>query len=96
MNTSFFSQAYARLNASTPVFFKKLGNFGVAAAAGGGALITPEIAGAHFPTIITKIGAHLLTAGAIVKAVSHFAVDDPSTLPGGINAPVSGSQPPVA
>jgi hypothetical protein len=73
---AFFNEAYTRLISSTPVFFKKLGKVGVAAAASGGAMITPEIAGAHFPLIVSKIGAHLLTAGAIIKAVSHFAVDD--------------------
>lgn len=83
---AFFQEAYNRLNQQTPTFFKKLGNVGVAAAAGGGALITPEIAGAHFPEMITRIGGHLLTAGAIIKAVSHFAVVDPSNV-----APASGS-----
>jgi len=74
---AFFNEAYTRLTSKTPTFFKKVGNIGVTAAAAGGALITPEIAGAHIPDALTKIGAHLLTAGAIMKAVSHFACTDP-------------------
>lgn len=73
----FIKEAYTRLNSQTPTFFKKLGNLGMAAAAAGGAIITPEVIGAHMPETLTKIGAHLLTAGAIMKAVSHFAVDTP-------------------
>lgn len=73
----FFQEAYSRLNTETPAFFKKVGNVGVAVATAGGAIITPEIAGAHIPDALTKIGAHLLTAGAIMKAVSHFACTTP-------------------
>lgn len=73
----FLKEAYARLNSNTPAFFKKVGKIGMAAAAAGGAIITPEIVGAHIPDMLVKVGAHLLTAGAIMKAISHFAVDTP-------------------
>lgn len=78
---AFFNEAYKRLNSQTPVFFRKVGNVGMTVAAAGGAIITPEIAGAHIPDALTKVGAHLLTAGAIMKAVAHFACIDPPAPP---------------
>lgn len=82
---AFFKEAFDRLNQQTPTFFLKVGNIGVTAAAAGGAMITPEIAGAHLPEIITKVGGHLLTAGAIMKAVAHFACVAPPDKPTGQN-----------
>lgn len=75
----FFKEAYARLNAQTPTFFKKVGNLGVTLAASGGAIITPEIAGAHMPDALVKVATHMITAGAIMKAVAHFACTEPPT-----------------
>lgn len=74
---AFLKEAYSRLNSQTPAFFKKVGNIGSALAVSGGAVITPEIAGAHMPDMLTKIAAHMLTAGAIMKAISHFACVTP-------------------
>jgi hypothetical protein len=73
----FFKEAYARLNSQTPSFFKKIGTIGASFAGTGGALLVSEVAGAHIPEAVTKIGAHMLTAGAIMKAVAHFACTDP-------------------
>jgi hypothetical protein len=73
----FIKEAYDRLNSQTPVFFKKIGRLGVSLAATGAAFIAPEVTGAHIPEMVTKIGAHLLTAGAIMKGVAHFACTDP-------------------
>jgi hypothetical protein len=73
----FLKEAYDRLNSKTPTFFKKIGRIGVSLAATGGALIAPEVVGANMPEMVTKIGAHLLTAGAIMKGVAHFACTDP-------------------
>lgn len=72
----FLKEAYTRLNQQTPVFFKKIGRIGVASGAAGAAMIAPDVVGAHIPEMVGKIGAHLLTAGVIMKAVSHFACDD--------------------
>lgn len=73
----FIKEAYTRLNQDTPIFFKKVGRMGVAAGAAGAAMITPDMAGAHIPEMITKVGGYLLTAGVVMKAISHFAVDTP-------------------
>lgn len=73
----FLKEAYDRLNQDTPIFFRKVGRLGVAAGAAGAAMITPDMAGAHIPAVITKIGGYLLTAGVVAKAVSHFACDTP-------------------
>lgn len=78
---AFLKEAYSRLSSQTPVFFKKVGNLGVGLAAAGGAVITPEIAGAHMPDTLTKIAGHILTAGAIMKAVAHFACVTPPDQP---------------
>lgn len=74
---SFIKEAYSRINAQTPTFFRKVGNLGTTLAVSGGAIITPEIAGAHIPDMLSKVATHMLTAGAIMKAVSHFACVTP-------------------
>lgn len=73
----FFKEASARIKSETPTFFKKVGNLGVAIASAGGAIITPEIVGAHMPERLGAIGGYLLTIGAVMKAVSHLASTTP-------------------
>lgn len=73
----FLKELADRATSKTPIFFKKVGNIGMSIAASGGAIIAPEVVGAHMPDTLVKIGGHLLTAGAIMKAVAHLACTNP-------------------
>jgi hypothetical protein len=73
----FFKEARERLKSPTPDFFKKIGALGVSFAASGTAIVAPEVVGAHMPDMLVKVGAHMLSIGAVMKAVSHFACTDP-------------------
>lgn len=75
---SFWSQAWERLNSSTPIFFKKIIKAGVSLGGVGGGLIAPGLAPSiHWPAQLTTIGSYLLIIGAVAAAVAKFACDDP-------------------
>lgn len=88
---SFLKEAWTRINAETPTWFKKLGNASIAAGTAGVAMmgmqaglnvVTP--AGGippHVPDIITTLGSHLMVAGAIGKVISAFACTNPPEPP---------------
>ena len=57
-----------RLKSTTPSFFKKLRNIGIALATAGGAILAAPIA---LPAIVLTVGGYLITAGTIATAVSQ-------------------------
>jgi hypothetical protein len=62
-----------RVQAPTPVFFKKLRTIGLTLAAISGALV---VAPAHLPAIVTEIAGYVGIAGSVLSAVSQTAVED--------------------
>lgn len=78
---SFLSEAWDRLNAATPVFFKKITKWSAGVLATGVALTaTPAIPGAHIPEIVTKLGGYMITIGIVGAGVSKLACSDPDEL----------------
>lgn len=73
---AFIKEAWARLNSDTPTFFKKVGNIGSGIAASGTAIVTPEVAGAHMPDFLVKVGVIMLAVGATMKAMAHLGSTD--------------------
>lgn len=74
---SFFSEAWNRINASTPTFFKKVGRVGIGLSATGGSLLLPNLMPqVHIPAGMITAGSHLLIVGAVMKAVASFAVSN--------------------
>ena len=62
---------FNRMNAPTPLFFRKLRNIGLMLAAAGGVLITAPVS---LPAVVVTIGGYLTVAGAVVSAVSQATV----------------------
>lgn len=62
-----------RVQAPTPVFFKKLRTIGLVLAAASGALL---VAPAEVPEIVTQVAGYLGIAGSVLSAVSQTAVED--------------------
>jgi ABC-type transport system involved in cytochrome bd biosynthesis fused ATPase/permease subunit len=61
-----------RAKAETPPFFKKLRTIGIVAGVVGGALASAPIA---LPAGIIALSGYLITAGAVITAVSSITVD---------------------
>lgn len=61
-----------RLQAPTPKFFKKVRAIGITLGAIGTALVS---SGVELPASITNIGGYLITAGAVIAAVTATTVD---------------------
>lgn len=79
---SFFSQAAARFNANTPLFFKKITKIGVGFGATGTALVAPSASPhIHMPAILVTIGGYLIVAGIVAGAVAKLTCSDPENLP---------------
>ena len=62
-----------RYKKSTPSFFKKLRNIGIAMAATGGAILTAPIA---LPALVITIATYLTVVGTVVTTVSQAVVSD--------------------
>lgn len=75
---SFFNEAKARLQSSTPIFFRKIIRAGISLGSVGGGLIAPGLAPSiHWPVQLTTIGTYLIIIGAVAAAIAKFACDDP-------------------
>lgn len=66
------NQIMSRMQASTPPFFAKLRNIGLALTAISIALTTAPIA---LPVVVVKIAGYLAIAGSVASAVSQAAVE---------------------
>ena len=62
-----------RYKKTTPSFFRKLRNIGIALAATGGAIIAAPIA---LPALIITIATYLTVVGTVATAVSQAVVSD--------------------
>lgn len=80
--SNFFSQAWTRLNAQTPTFFKKLRTVGQSLTVAGGACTASNISpSVHMPSTLMHLGINALVAGFIITTVSSFACKDPNEPP---------------
>lgn len=61
-----------RLSSSTPGFFKKVRNIGLAIAAIGTSIIASPVV---LPAILLKIAGYLVVAGSVAGAISQTAVE---------------------
>ena len=64
-----------RYKHSTPSFFRKLRNIGIALATAGGAILAAPIS---LPAIVITIATYLTIAGTVATAVSQAVVSDES------------------
>ncbi len=64
-------QIIERLTSPTPIFFKKLRNFGLALTAISAVVVGSPVA---LPVIIVKVAGYLAVTGGIIGAVSQTAV----------------------
>ena len=62
-----------RYKKTTPKFFRKLRNIGIALAATGGAIIAAPIA---LPALVITIATYLTVVGTVATAVSQAVVSD--------------------
>ena len=62
-----------RYKKSTPTFFRKLRNIGIALAATGGAILAAPIS---LPALVITIASYLAVAGTVVTTVSQAVVSD--------------------
>ncbi|MDO9593813.1 MAG: hypothetical protein Q7J19_02340 [Lutibacter sp.] len=62
-----------RYKKSTPSFFRKLRNIGIAMAATGGAIIAAPIA---LPALVITIATYLTVVGTVASAISQAVVSD--------------------
>ena len=62
-----------RYKKTTPSFFRKLRNIGIALAATGGAIIAAPIA---LPALVITIATYLTVVGTVATAVSQAVVSD--------------------
>ena len=62
-----------RLTQSTPSFFRKLRNIGIALAAASGAILAAPIA---LPAAVISIAGYVAVAGTVATAVSQAVVSD--------------------
>jgi uncharacterized membrane protein HdeD (DUF308 family) len=69
-----------RINHTTPPFFKKIRNVGLAIAAIGGALLTAPVA---LPLVLVKLAGYLTVAGGIASAVSQTTSKEDDAAGGG-------------
>ena len=70
---NFFTELSNRLSSNSPIFFKKLQAFGLYLTGFGGALLAiPSL-----PPKISDIGGYVITAGAVITAISKLPVKDP-------------------
>ena len=60
-----------RMQTSTPIFFRKLRNIGIAVGAIGATLLAAPVA---LPAILVKIAGYLVVAGTVAGSVSQAAV----------------------
>ncbi|MGV8946621.1 MAG: hypothetical protein ACOH1N_09345 [Lutibacter sp.] len=67
-----------RYKKSTPTFFKKLRNIGIALVATGGAIIAAPIA---LPALVITIATYLTVVGTVATAVSQAVVSDDENEP---------------
>lgn len=79
---NFFTELTKRWKLESPVFFKKLGGFGIALTAFCLALLgAGEIApGITLPNWISEIATHGTVAGFIIKTVASAAIKNPQQL----------------
>jgi ribose/xylose/arabinose/galactoside ABC-type transport system permease subunit len=79
---SFLSTAWARLQAETPTFFKKVRTWGQSLMATGTAATASQIVpNIKVPAIIVTLGTHCIVAGFIMTLVASFACKDPNDAP---------------
>ncbi|HEY9222060.1 MAG TPA: hypothetical protein VIO43_10875 [Lutibacter sp.] len=62
-----------RYKKTTPTFFRKLRNIGIALAATGGAILAAPIS---LPALVITIASYLAVAGTVVTTVSQAVVSD--------------------
>ena len=62
-----------RYKKSTPTFFRKLRNIGIALVATGGAIIAAPVA---LPALVITIATYLTVVGTVATAVSQAVVSD--------------------
>ena len=67
-----------RYKKSTPTFFRKLRNIGIALVATGGAIIAVPIA---LPALVITIATYLTVVGTVATAVSQAVVSDDENEP---------------
>jgi hypothetical protein len=67
-----------RYKKTTPTFFRKLRNIGIALAAIGGAIIAASIA---LPALVITIATYLTVVGTVATAVSQAVVSDDENEP---------------
>ena len=67
-----------RYKKSTPTFFKKLRNIGIALVATGGAIIAAPIS---LPALVITIATYLTVVGTVATAVSQAVVSDDENEP---------------
>jgi hypothetical protein len=65
-----------RYKKTTPTFFRKLRNIGIALAATGGAILAAPIS---LPALMITIASYLAVAGTVVTTVSQAVVSDNET-----------------
>ncbi|MGV8946901.1 MAG: hypothetical protein ACOH1N_10770 [Lutibacter sp.] len=67
-----------RYKKSTPTFFKKLRNIGIALVATGGAIIAAPVT---LPALVITIATYLTVVGTVATAVSQAVVSDDENEP---------------
>lgn len=65
-----------RYKKTTPTFFRKLRNIGIALAATGGAILAAPIS---LPALVITIASYLAVAGTVATAISQAVVSDNET-----------------
>jgi hypothetical protein len=74
---NFFSTAWARLQAETPSFFKKVRNIGKSLLAAGTAGIVPQMAAnVATPPLLITLATHAIVVGTVMTLVASFACKD--------------------
>lgn len=87
---NFFSQAFARWKSVSPIFFKKLTNFGVSLiATGSAAMAVPAIPNVVLPPFISTVGSYMIVAGVCVGLISKLTCQDPTTIDKTGTTPIS-------
>lgn len=80
--SNFFNAAWARLQAETPTFFKKVRNIGKSLMATGTAALVPQIIPqVKMPPVLLTIGEHAVTIGFVMVLIASFACKDTTDLP---------------
>lgn len=77
--SNFFSQAWARLQAETPSFFKKIRTTGNSLMATGTAATAAQIVpNVKIPPAIVTLGTHAIVVGFVMTLVASLACKDPT------------------